>query len=119
MLHQYKFNFYHQNQFKVAFVTQAGPDWYMFTSTNQARSMSMFTTQASPQPPEAPRFVAAQPSRHSSAFVMFYGAADRLCERAIDGQLFISVPPAPVKPKPRDGASKLRRVGATFISTRR
>jgi len=50
---------------------------------------------------------------------MFYGAADRLCERAIDGQLFISVPPAPVKPKPRDGASKLRRVGATFISTRR
>lgn len=38
MFHQWKFNFYHENHFKKAYVTQLGPDWYIFTSTSQSGS---------------------------------------------------------------------------------
>ena len=37
-IHQYKFNFYHNNQFKTAFVTKIGPDVYLFTSTTPNRT---------------------------------------------------------------------------------
>lgn len=37
--HQYKFNFYHNNQFKTAFVTNIGPDMYLFTSTTPNRTV--------------------------------------------------------------------------------
>ncbi|HKY27415.1 MAG TPA: DUF4214 domain-containing protein [Pyrinomonadaceae bacterium] len=37
MLHHWKFNFYHDGQSKIAYVTQLGPDWYMFTSVSRNR----------------------------------------------------------------------------------
>jgi len=36
-LHHWKFNFYHCQQSKIAYVTQLGPDWYMFTSVSRNR----------------------------------------------------------------------------------
>ena len=37
MFHHWKFNFYHERQSKVAYVTQLGPDWYIFTSTSASQ----------------------------------------------------------------------------------
>jgi RHS repeat-associated protein len=37
-VHQWKFKFRHDGQSKVAYVTQLGPDWFMFTSTTPSRN---------------------------------------------------------------------------------
>jgi RHS repeat-associated protein len=37
-IHRWKFNFYHDSQFKVAFVTPVGQDLFMFTSTAPSRN---------------------------------------------------------------------------------